>query len=238
MRSPAAKPRHALPPCVTVGELSVRVRAASRAKRVTLRVDGRSGEAVLVAPPQVPAADLERFVARHRDWLAARLAALPARIAFADGAMVPYLGTPHRVCHDPQAGRPVIRADGEFRVSGRPEHLARRLRDHLAEEARRELAGRAAEVAARLGERVRHVGVRDTRSRWGSCSAEGSLSFCWRLILAPAFVVDYVVAHEVAHLREMNHSHRFWALVAELTPHAEQAKAWLKRNGAGLHRYG
>jgi hypothetical protein len=234
----AARSLRALPPSLTVGGLSVRVRPAARARRVTLKVDGRSGEAVLVSPPQVPAADLERFVARHRDWLAARLAALPDRIAFADGAEVPYLGEAHRVRHDPSAARPVVRADGEFRVGGAPEHLARRLKDFLAAEARRELAARALPLAERLGARVRHVAVRDTRSRWGSCSAQGSLNFSWRLILAPAFVVEYVVAHEVAHLREMNHSPRFWALVAELTPHTAPAKSWLKRHGAGLHRYG
>jgi hypothetical protein len=233
-----ASPPRALPASVTVDGLSVRVRPAARARRVTLRVDGRSGEAVLVSPPEVPAADLERFVARHRDWLAARLAALPARVAFADGAEVPFLGEPHRVRHDPRARRPVAREAGEFRVGGAAEHLARRLADYLASEARRELSARTAECAGRLGARVRHVGVRDTRSRWGSCSAQGSLNFSWRLVLAPEFVVDYVVAHEVAHLREMNHSKRFWALVADLTPHAPEAKAWLKRHGARLHLYG
>ena len=236
-RASAALPQ-ALPAMVTVGDLSVRVRAVARARRVTLRVDGRSGEVVLVAPPRVPAADLERFLVRHRDWLAARLAALPARIAFADGAMVPFLGEPLRVRHDPAAARPVVRTESELRVSGGAEHLARRLRDYLQAEAKHHLADRAVAVAERLGERVRRVGVRDTRSRWGSCSSHGNLNFCWRLILAPDFVVDYVVAHEVAHLREMNHSRRFWALVEGLTPHAADARAWLKRNGAGLHRYG
>lgn len=236
-RVSAALPQ-AAPTVVTVGALSVRVRAVAGARRVTLRVDGRSGEAVLVAPPLVPAADLERFLARHRDWLAARLAALPARIAFADGAMVPFLGKPLRVRHDPAAARPVVRTESELRVGGGPEHLARRLRDYLQAEAKRQLAVRAGAAAERLGECIRRVGVRDTRSRWGSCSSQGNLNFCWRLILAPEFVVDYVVAHEVAHLREMNHSRRFWALVGGLTPHADAARAWLKRNGAGLHRYG
>jgi len=128
--------------------------------------------------------------------------------------------------------------EGTICVSGRAEHLARRVRDWLKREARAVLTDEALAKAARLGHAVKRIGVRDTRSLWGSCAASGAISFCWRLILAPDFVRDYVVAHEVAHLVEKNHGLRFWRLVATLTDEMAAARAWLKRHGEALHRLG
>jgi predicted metal-dependent hydrolase len=127
--------------------------------------------------------------------------------------------------------------DGHIRVSGRDEHVPRRLLDFLKREARKILEARAIAFAARFGARPRRVTVRDTASRWGSCSANRSISFSWRLILAPDFVQDYVVAHEVAHLLEMNHGARFWRLVRSLVPDLDAPQDWLKKNGVALHRY-
>jgi hypothetical protein len=123
-------------------------------------------------------------------------------------------------------------------VSCDPAHVARRIRDFLVREARRDLAAAIDGYAPRLGQRPVRMTLRDTRSRWGSCTARGELNFSWRLILAPPMVLDYLVAHEMAHLREMNHSPRFWALLGDLCPNVEAAEAWLKRNGSSLHRYG
>ena len=122
-------------------------------------------------------------------------------------------------------------------VSGHLEHAPRRLRDWLVKEAHTELSARVAHHAANLGLKASRVTVRDQTSRWGSCSSSRVLSFSWRLILAPAFVLDYVVAHEVAHLKEMNHGPRFWALVRKTDPRMEEARKWLRKNGAELHRY-
>jgi predicted metal-dependent hydrolase len=113
-----------------------------------------------------------------------------------------------------------------------------RVRDFLTREARRDLAEAIERYAPRLSQRPTRMTLRDTRSRWGSCTARGELNFSWRLILAPPMVLDYLVAHEMAHLREMNHSPRFWALLGDLCPNVEAAEAWLKRNGSSLHRYG
>ena len=122
-------------------------------------------------------------------------------------------------------------------VSGRIEHAPRRLIDFFKREARERLAARAVEYAARLGTRPQRISVRDTKSRWGSCSQQGALSFCWRLIFAPDYVRDYVVAHEVAHLKEMNHSPRFWAQVKILSPDSACARKWLRDHGRTLLRY-
>jgi predicted metal-dependent hydrolase len=227
-------------------DLPLSLRVSTRARRLSLTVDPKTGHVAVVVPPGVPDRDVARFVGRHTDWVRDRLAALPPRLPFADGAVVPYLGVDHMVRHAGLQGEaqgaapgPVWREPGRaIHVTGQPEHLARRLRDFFIAEARRELSARSHAKAVLIGARVAGVTIRDTRSRWGSCSASGRLNFSWRLMLAPEPVVEYVVCHEVAHLRELNHSPRFWAIVARLTDTTPQARTWLKANGARLHRYG
>lgn len=205
---------------------------------MTLRVDAARGLVQVVVPPGIPEREVHRFVGRHADWVHARIAALPPPLPFTAGASVPVLGIDHVIRHVPGLAGGTRHEDGAILVGGGPEHVARRVRDHLVATARGLLAGRARAKAGLIGARVAAVTVRDTRSRWGSCSAGGRLSFCWRLVLTPEAVLDYVVAHEVAHLKEMNHSDRFWTLCASLTPDVAAPRAWLKANGARLLRYG
>jgi len=124
-----------------------------------------------------------------------------------------------------------------LRVSGEPAHAPRRLADWLKAEARADLSERVAHHADVLGVAPKRISVRDQSTRWGSCSCTGSLSFSWRLIFAPGFVLDYVAAHEVAHLREMNHGPRFWRLVRDTMPEMNAARRWLREYGAELHRF-
>ncbi|HEX6441759.1 MAG TPA: SprT family zinc-dependent metalloprotease [Stellaceae bacterium] len=217
--------------------LSIRVNP--RARRLLLRVDASSRAVELVLPHGVAAEHGLRFLSAQRGWIANRLGALPAAVPFAEGAIVPVFGEPHRICResDPSAP-PVAIRQGEIRVRGEPAHLPRRVRDHLARLAGQEFARRARAFAARIDKRVARVTVRDTTSRWGSCSAAGNLAFSWRLIMAPEPVVDYVVAHEVAHLAEMNHSPRFWRVVASLVPDHAAPRAWLRRHRSRLLSYG
>lgn len=221
----------------------VEVRVSARARRLSMRVDAARNIVRLSTPPRVPDKDLHLFVGRHREWLEQRLSAVPDKVAFVPGAIVPILGIDHVIRHVPAGRRtpqPVALADGtrELRVGGELDFVSRRVVDYLKAEARRLLATRSQEKAARLGARITGITVRDTRSRWGSCSPDGRLSYCWRLIMAPDPVFDYVVAHEVAHLREMNHSKHFWALCASLTDGVAEHRDWLRANGARLHRYG
>jgi predicted metal-dependent hydrolase len=217
----------------------VSIRVNKRARRLLLRIDASSRVVELVLPHGVPAEHGLKFLAAHRGWIAARLDALPQAVPFAEGAIVPVLGVMHRIRRESDAAAPPISlVDGEIRVRGAPEHVARRVRDHLVRLARAELSRRARIYAAQIGRPIARIGVRDTKSRWGSCSAKGSLSFSWRLVLAPEPVVDYVVAHEVAHLAEMNHGPRFWRLVRTLTPDCATPRAWLKRHRSGLFAYG
>jgi len=219
------------------GHVSIRV--SSRARRIALRVDAAERKVELVLPPGVPTSQGLRFLAAKRGWIAARLAALPQPVPFAEGVIVPVLGIPHRIRReDAAAAPPVAMRNGEIRVGGDPVHVERRVRDHLVAMARSEFARRARPLAARIGRKVTRVNVRDTKSRWGSCSGQGNLSFSWRLIFAPEWVIDYVVAHEVAHLAEMNHGPRFWRLVESLSSESTAARIWLKRHRSRLFSYG
>jgi predicted metal-dependent hydrolase len=217
----------------------VSIRVSPRARRIGLRIIAAERRVELVLPRGVPASQGMRFLTSKRGWIAARLGALPQRVPFAEGAVVPVLGVPHRIRREADgAALPVAIIGGEIRVKGDPAHLARRVRDYLAATARNELARRARRLAAQMGRTVARVNVRDTKSRWGSCSATGNLSFSWRLIFAPEAVVDYVVAHEVAHLAEMNHGPSFWRLVESLSPGSAARRAWLKRHRGQLFAYG
>ena len=239
----------------------LRVRRHRRARRIVLRVDGARDEAVLTLPWRVPLREGLAFAYERRDWLQARLAGLPPRVPFGPGAILPIRGIPHVIRHAPGravppvggrttkspratnvaplSGRGVVRVEaGEIRIAGKPEHLARRLSEWLRAEAGRVLAPLARDKALRLGVAVGKITVRDTRTLWGSCSASGDLSLCWRLVLAPPFVADYVCAHEVAHLKIRGHGARFWRIVAELAEDMAGARAWLARHGEGLQRYG
>jgi predicted metal-dependent hydrolase len=224
--------------CLGLGA-PVMLRVSPRARRLLLRLDAASRRFDLVLPPGLPPETALSFLEAQRGWIAARLDALPMRVPFAEGAIVPVLGVPHLICRDSNpAAPPVAIGDGEIRVRGAPEHIPRRVRDHLVRLARQELTHRARLDAARIGKEVTRVTVRDTKSRWGSCSAAGALSFSWRLILAPEPVLDYVVAHEVAHLAEMNHGPRFWKLVRTMVADPAATRAWLKRHRAELLSYG
>jgi predicted metal-dependent hydrolase len=216
----------------------VAIRVSPRARRLSLRVDAAARGVELVLPHRAAAEAALGFVARHRGWIAARVAAMPPPLRLIDGATVPVLGVPHRIRQvTDRTAAPAIIGNGEIRVRGAAEHLPRRVVDHLKALARREFAARARDLAARLGKHVTRVSIRDPKSRWGSCSSKGALSFSWRLIMAPEPVIHYVVAHEVAHLVEMNHSPRFWRVVAGLVPDVQAARAWLKRHRLELFSY-
>jgi predicted metal-dependent hydrolase len=214
------------------------VRHSARARRISLRLDPPKGAVVLTVPRGVRLATALAFARDKAVWAANRLAHLPRPVAFAHGVTVPYLGTDHVIIHAPGTRGGVWREDGRLLVSGAIEHLPRRLTDWFKSEAKQSITPRARAMAESIGQKVAKVTVRDTRSRWGSCSSTGALNFSWRLILAPEAVFDYVIAHEVSHLQEMNHSARFWAVVERLCPDPDPAKAWLRKHGAGLHLYG
>ena len=220
-----------------------RIRRHRHARRYTLRIQATTREVIITIPPRGTLKEAREFAQKHGGWIAARLGRLPEAAPFADGVTVPVRGVPHRIEHRRGTRGTVwieVSAEGKriLCVAGDAPHVNRRVGDFLRREAKRDLEIASHRFAAALGVTVKRVVVRDQSSRWGSCSTTGLLSYSWRLILAPSVVLDYLAAHEVAHLVEMNHSPRFWRLVQRLCPSHDNAKAWLDTHGADLHRYG
>jgi len=217
---------------------SVAFRRSPRASKISLRIDATQGGVVITLPMRASRRAGLSLLQTHEAWVAEKLAALPSAVPFIAGATVPVCGIPHLIT-------PISRGRGgawiegaNIYVTGGPEFLARRVTDCLKRLARQKLTAMAAEKSRLAAVTPKCVRVKDTRTRWGSCAPDRTLAFCWRLILAPDFVQDYVVGHEVAHLRHMNHGRNFWALTETLTPNRQAATAWLASNGQALLRIG
>jgi predicted metal-dependent hydrolase len=189
-------------------------------------------------PPGLRRGEIEKFLDRHQDWLEQRLAKVPNRPQVRPGIKIPVRGVPHRIVHEPSKRGTVTLSRDErgplMIVHGDRVHLPRRIADFLKREAKREIEALVVKHAGAVGKRARAIRFKDTSSRWGSCTSDGNLSFSWRIMMAPSPVINYLVAHEVAHLKEMNHGPKFWKLCEQLCPDTERCKDWLKRNGGAL----
>lgn len=219
----------------------VAVRVSQRAKNYRLSIP-HAGGPVLTVPRYGSWKDAQDFLDRQLDWLSARLKRAAKPVTFKAGARIPLRGVEHRIVATGRIrGRiEAYEQDGVtfLAVPGEPEHRARRLTDWLKAEAHRDLARRVAIHAKRLGVEVKSISMRSQTTRWGSCSTAGRLNFNWRLVMAPPYVLDYVAAHEVAHLVEMNHSQAFWDTVSRTLPSMERGRAWLTAHGRQLMVYG
>lgn len=218
--------------------LPLLIRKNARSTRMSLRVNASGDGLVVVAPPHVPERTLRDFVVDKADWISAQLQRMPGRVRFVPGAVVPVEGAPHEIRLIPRDGKGIRLENGFILAPDDAANVAPRLTVWLKARARDRIALRANAHAATLGVTFQSLSLKDTRSRWGSCSSNGRLSFSWRLILAPEPILDYVTAHEVAHLVEFNHSSKFWALVESLVRDTRGARQWLRANGAALHAYG
>jgi predicted metal-dependent hydrolase len=219
-------------------DATLRVRRSARAKRVAIRILPNSFAAELVLPPKVSRRQGIKFASERAAWLQDHLARLPTPVPFADGAVFPFLDRPITIRRLDASIDSVRRDDDDLIVRIARRDLSAAVRGYLRDEARRELSVRAMDMSDRIGRPFRRLTVRDTHSRWGSCSWQGDLSFSWRLIFSPEWVLDYLVAHEVSHLVHMDHSASFWRLVEELGGKPDEARRWLRNNGPGLYRYG
>lgn len=236
------RPLRASPPPARVAslllegrEIPLTVRRRRGMRRMVLRVHPVTSAVTLSLPYGVALRDGIAFVQSRARWLLRQIAEKGAPEE-ADGRVITFRGETCTVRHTGGLRGVVCLEGAEILVPGAPEFADRRLRDWLKSEARRVIVPMVQEKAAALGVSIARISVRDTSSRWGSCNQDGALSFSWRLILAPPGVLEYVVAHEVAHRREMNHSEQFWKIVAVLCPHHAESRAWLRRHGEGLYR--
>lgn len=245
IRSPAilwhaSKSRHLV---IDGSEVQISFHRNARARRIVLRVSPGHRGIRITLPPGVSERSGLDFAIREARWIKAQLAHVPERRPFAPDTMLPLRGRSHRLAHRPgQRGtawcEDTVTGPPLLCVAGPLEHFPRRVEDWLKTQARTDLLAASEAYAHRMNVRFKRLALRDQRSRWGSCSATGALSYSWRLVLAPPFVLDYVAAHEVAHLVEMNHGPDFWTLVHGHCLHTDEARHWLKRHGAGLHHYG
>lgn len=223
-------------------------RRHQQATRFTLRVRAACREVVLTAPLRSRRSEATKFAVEHAEWIHTKLSQIAGSIPFQHGSLIPIRGVEYQIVHlrnergvvtmerssvELSIPRPLF-----FYVYGREEHVERRTRDFLKALAMREIGTAVSSHCKTLNIKCPPITVRDTISRWGSCSSSGTLNFSWRLIFAPPFILDYLAAHEVAHLREMNHSARFWTIVERLAPQTQLAEKWLDQHGANLHRYG
>ena len=220
---------------------ALRLRVSTRARRIALRLDHNGRVMHLVVPARFSLRKARQFAQDHKDWITAKLSESPAPVRFIHGAQIPVLGRTRTLNIDHDSTRKVtdiqLRHNEILIITNRQDPAARLMR-FLKEEARDTLAGLAAEKAASIGKTVREIKIRDTKSRWGSCTPDGRICFSWRLVFAPWESLDYVVAHEVAHLIHMNHSKAFWDQCATLSENYETGKRWIRNNGPELMRYG
>lgn len=208
------------------------------AKRMTLRYDAQRRRIKLTLPPRAPLKLAASFLREKHHWLAAQVTRHPPVVAFTHGAVLPVLGHNLTIRHiEASRGRAERKGD-ELVVHCPAASLPKRVEQWLRAELRESLLVQTKAMAAALDVTYGRMSLRDTSSRWGSCSSSGNLSFCWRLVFAPPHILSYIIAHEVAHLREMNHSPAFWAEVAKLHPKYKVDRKWLTDNASALHRYG
>lgn len=217
------------------------IRHSRRAKRLALRLDTQKQVFTLVVPEGINLNRAKAFAREHNEWIEQKLAALPRRIPFENGQIIPVLGTPRRIriSLDKTARRTNIRiCPREIHVVTNQEHPDARIARFLKKEAKTHLEALSREKASLIKKTIRSVTVRDTKTRWGSCSQDKKLSYSWRLIFSPPEALDYVVAHEVAHLVHMDHSRAFWHLCKDLSADYKTGKTWMRKHGNTLMRYG
>lgn len=236
-----SKPLETVKRTLEVGNraLPLTIKENSRATRITLRIEPGGRALNLTVPAGLRKSEIEEFLERHQGWLLTKLSKFSTDNPIRSGGFVPIRGVQHRIDHTGtlRGLTEIAMVDGVpvVRVSGLEDHLGRRVATFLKKEARRDMELLAFRHAASIRKPVASVTLKDTRSRWGSCSWDGNLSFSWRIVMAPPYVIDYLAAHEVAHLEQMNHGPDFWSLCERLCPMTREARHWLKRNGTLLH---
>jgi hypothetical protein len=219
----------------------VRLIVNRRARHISVRIDPTRREAIATAPSQRQLKHAVAFASERAGWIARELERLPRGIQLTPGARAPFKGVAHELVYEYGRGAPRLEEGAPPRLIAPAPDAAlfeARLLRFLKEQARLALNERVAAHAQTLGVRPHRLQVKELRSRWGSCSSDGVLAFSWRVICAPEFVLDYLAAHEVAHLKEMNHSRRFWAQVARCLPDYQRGRDWLHDHGGSLHAIG
>ena len=230
-------------PCVMQIEgkvIKLTFKRNARCKRMIMRVAKDGTGLMMTLPKRTTQAEALRFANTSKDWVLKNISNRMPALAFEDGIAIPFRGETYTVAC-PGGRRGLVQFNQLTKtiiVPGDLAHVNRRLTDWLKQQAHKDLTLASEHYANLMGVEFSALTVRDQSSRWGSCSAARALSYSWRLVLAPRYVLDYVAAHEVAHIQEMNHGPRFWRLVLTHCKQAKQGRAWLRHEARDLHRYG
>lgn len=216
-------------------DFPLKVIKSPRAKRLTLRIDNKDRIPVLSLPNRCSAQKAIDFICVHEDWIKQTLENLPQSQFFVSGSTISLFGKEITIQHAPEKKWGARIEDNILYVSGDSEFTHRRVKDFIKKEARNKFLKLSQKTAAKIGCCVNDVTIKDTKSRWGSCSSLNNINYNWRLALAPQYVINYIVAHEVSHLLHQDHSSDFWECVASLCPQHEKGQNWLKEHGRELY---
>ncbi len=217
--------------------MDIKIIKSPKAKRLTLRIDAKERLPILTIPSRCSAKRAVEFVEMHRAWLEENLQKIPAIKHFENGEKISLMGKEYIINHCPQKRCGVMIEEDNIIVSGSKEFLHRRICDFIKKKAQEQLLKKSQTLANKIGCHVNHVSIKDTKSRWGSCSSLENINYNWRICMAPKYVINYLVAHEVSHLLHQDHSREFWQCVKKLCPDAAKGRLWLKNYGKELYRY-
>lgn len=218
-------------------DFPLKIVKSPRAKKLTLRIDSKEHLPILTLPRYCSQKKALEFVRAHTEWIKSTLAKLPTSHPFQNGDRISVFGKEVTISHQPQRRLGAKIENDLLVVSGEEEFINRRIKDFIKKKAADEFYKRSKKYAKKIGVEFNDVTIKDTKSRWGSCSSLNNLNYSWRIALAPEFVINYLMAHEVAHLAHPNHSQSFWQTVAKLIPDYEQGELWLKEHGRELYRF-
>ena len=217
-------------------DFPLKVNTSFKLRRLNLRIDHKKRMVVLSMPKFYPKKKAFDFLNEHIDWIEEKLAQLPQIKEFEDGETISLFGPKITICYQLDFGAPKL-IDTTLFVGGDKEFLHRRIKDYIKREAKKIFYAKSKTLADKIGCNLTGVSIKDTKSRWGSCSSLKHINYNWRIALAPDFVIDYLMAHEVSHLKHQDHSSDFWKTVESLCPNADEGKKWLTQNGNALYLY-
>lgn len=217
-------------------DFPLKVNTSFKLRRLNLRIDHKKRIVVLSMPKLCSKKKAFDFINEHIDWIEEKLASLPEIREFEDGLSINLFGNQVTICHSHDFGAPKL-IDNQLFVGGDKEFLHRRVKDYIKREAKKIFYAKSKALADKIDCKLTGVSIKDTKSRWGSCSTLNHINYNWRVALAPDFVIDYLIAHEVAHLKHQDHSSAFWQTVEKLCPNAQEGKNWLTKNGNTLYLY-
>ena len=218
-------------------DFPLKINSSLKNRRMTIRIDSKARAAVLSVPKFYSKKRAYEFIKKHQNWIEEKIYSLPQIHKFAPEEQIDIFGKKITLKYDEKRSRIPLLKNDELYIGGEVAFFHRRVKDYIKKEAKKEFQQRSVLMAQKIGCQIKSISIKDTKSRWGSCSSLKNINYNWRIALAPEYVIDYLMAHEVAHLKHQDHSTNFWECVQYLYPEMEKSRLWLKQNGQTLYLY-